>query len=98
VWPISATPFFTVSGTFSALPSAPPGNTCTFMRPADICSRRSAKSFAPTSMSGPLAQPVAIFQLYVGPACACAAAGTASAAAAAPPFRKSRFFMSPPPL
>src|SRR5687767_15787020 len=59
---------------------------------------RSANPLAPMSISGPLAQPVAIFQLYDGPDC-WAATGSAARAAAvpAPAFRKSRFFMGSPP-
>jgi hypothetical protein len=63
VWPHSATPFFTVSGTRSALPSAPPGKVWILKRPPESCAMRSANALAPMSMSGPLAQPVAIFQV-----------------------------------
>src|SRR5690606_19833368 len=61
---MSAIPFLTVSLTFRALPSAPPGKTWTSMRPPESCFRRSAKALAPMSISGPPAQPVAIFHLH----------------------------------
>lgn len=63
MWPISATPFLTVSDTLSALPSAPPVNTWIFMRPPERNSSRSANAFAPMSISGPPDHAVAIFQL-----------------------------------
>ncbi len=60
---MSATPFLTVSGTLSALPSAPPGNVWILMRPPENCSSLLGEGLAPISISGPPGHPVAIFQL-----------------------------------
>jgi hypothetical protein len=53
----------TVSGTFSALPRAPPGKVWILKRPPERSAIRSAKAFDPISINGPPGQPVAIFQL-----------------------------------
>ena len=56
-------PFFTVSGTLSAFPSAPPGKVWILKRPPENISIFSANAFAPMSMSGPPGHAVAIFQV-----------------------------------
>lgn len=77
-------PFLTVSETLRALPSAPPGNTWTLIRPSDRNASFSAKALAPMSISGPPGRAVVIFQLTDWAAAVCTIAGAASSPAPSP--------------